>query len=267
MQERRAPGTRRAEVVRAALYAGPGNELRRDAPRNSLGQCAAGAPARDYALYHGARRAPGTRGHKRFTPHRRPEGPHPEHFPDADEPARKSGPLEYAKFVWPLRASPLNPESRYQIASSSKITRVESARHGGVLCAFQNGPAIGKDRHFIRRDAKANQEIVLSNVLNHRLQAKREFRKVKGAAPLVNLHRITPTERDVRLSLPSQIGVIVLCAGPAIRIPCLPDRLHAARPNIAGNQPPVKRFGATTQKDRKSTRLNSSHMSISYAVF
>src|SRR5689334_6230623 len=37
MQERLAPGTCRAEAVRAALYAGAGDELRGDAPRDRLG--------------------------------------------------------------------------------------------------------------------------------------------------------------------------------------------------------------------------------------
>src|SRR5579859_3665433 len=37
MQERLAPGTRRAEVVRAALYPGSGNQLRGNAPRDRAG--------------------------------------------------------------------------------------------------------------------------------------------------------------------------------------------------------------------------------------
>src|SRR6266480_5216089 len=42
-------------------------------------------------------------------------------------------------------------------------------------------------------------------------------------------------------------------------------RARRARPCRAG--PPRGRHAASGRRDRKSTRLNSSHMSISYAVF
>src|SRR2546430_17620367 len=58
-------------------------------------------------------------------------------------------------------------------------------------------------------------------------------------------------------------------------LPIYPARLRAARPARADalqNRRPAKRpraHGARTQRlrDRKSTRLNSSHSQISYAVF
>src|SRR6266496_5028923 len=38
-------------------------------------------------------------------------------------------------------------------------------------------------------------------------------------------------------------------------------------PEPSGYSGPYRRFGPTRRKDRKSTRLNSSHVEISYAVF
>src|SRR5438874_13706951 len=44
----------------------------------------------------------------------------------------------------------------------------------------------------------------------------------------------------------------------------LPPRLGAAAPDLAAG---LGRRGAAAPRDRKSTRLNSSHVEISYAVF
>src|SRR3712207_8263801 len=62
-----------------------------------------------------------------------------------------------------------------------------------------------------------------------------------------------------------QSPTLVGRAGP----PCIPG-LHDPAPNgPAGTDSPGRpgRGGRATPKDRKSTRLNSSHANISYAVF
>src|SRR5690348_17880720 len=43
--------------------------------------------------------------------------------------------------------------------------------------------------------------------------------------------------------------------------------IHCIAPENSASQAVAKRLGSTLQGDRKSTRLNSSHPSISYAVF
>src|SRR5699024_11953453 len=55
------------------------------------------------------------------------------------------------------------------------------------------------------------------------------------------------------------VGVLVGCPVPAQQSP---QRRHAVRGGASG-----RRLTAAGQLDRKSTRLNSSHVSISYAVF
>src|SRR3712207_7618032 len=42
---------------------------------------------------------------------------------------------------------------------------------------------------------------------------------------------------------------------------------YRERPYLGGNRPCWSRFDRSTRSDRKSTRLNSSHANISYAVF
>src|SRR6266480_6959212 len=50
-----------------------------------------------------------------------------------------------------------------------------------------------------------------------------------------------------------------VCSSDLVREPAAPVQVGAVRPHPAAHRPGVQ--------DRKSTRLNSSHMSISYAVF
>src|SRR6266481_1092713 len=68
-------------------------------------------------------------------------------------------------------------------------------------------------------------------------------------------------------------GVDEFCLGPSlppVRAHRDPRDLGLARPRSAGNRVDLvrgKRLVHTWSRDRKSTRLNSSHSSISYAVF
>src|SRR3712207_7003994 len=64
-----------------------------------------------------------------------------------------------------------------------------------------------------------------------------------------------------------QLRVVRAVAGPGVRCP-ESDRARPAAPAL-GSADPYRRAGrpATARQDRKSTRLNSSHANISYAVF
>src|SRR5437016_14255797 len=104
MQKRHASGTRRAAAVRAALHAFAGGRLFGDAAGDRAGQRAAWAPARNHEVHHRARRTPGARGDERTALDGRPEGANPEHFPNDDETAGNTRPIEHAKRVWTLRA-------------------------------------------------------------------------------------------------------------------------------------------------------------------
>src|SRR2546422_4984956 len=79
--------------MRSALHAVGRNGLRRDAPRDRSGQCAACPPARNHQLHFRKRGGPGARGHQRSAPCGRNESPRPEHLSDAHEPARKPRPV------------------------------------------------------------------------------------------------------------------------------------------------------------------------------
>src|SRR5690242_9324091 len=54
------------------------------------------------------------------------------------------------------------------------------------------------------------------------------------------------------------VGQIYLQENPLLREPLKPEHI---KPRLLGH------WGTSSGQDRKSTRLNSSHMSISYAVF
>src|SRR5207248_4352855 len=56
----------------------------------------------------------------------------------------------------------------------------------------------------------------------------------------------------------------VTSVGPIIAVRAIADALAAARAPVVGLSPIV---GGAAVRDRKSTRLNSSHRTISYAVF
>src|SRR5207249_6509217 len=78
------------------------------------------------------------------------------------------------------------------------------------------------------------------------LDADRPVRRVGGREPVVDV-RADRMERHA-----------------AVAVPLLARDLAAAQPPRARDPDAV---GAQAQRDRKSTRLNSSHVSISYAVF
>src|SRR3712207_7199843 len=70
---------------------------------------------------------------------------------------------------------------------------------------------------------------------------------------------------------PRRLATADRAVAPALRprpAPALPDADGAARPGLLGRAAPdPARVGGDAGQDRKSTRLNSSHANISYAVF
>src|SRR3712207_7659509 len=56
-------------------------------------------------------------------------------------------------------------------------------------------------------------------------------------------------------------------AGHGIRLPAVGNRWRAASPRGRDDRPRWLLHGEGGHRDRKSTRLNSSHANISYAVF
>src|SRR5699024_11770739 len=81
----------------------------------------------------------------------------------------------------------------------------------------------------------------------------------------------------VRSNAPGKVAAVKKLAVSLIR--CLPDPLRDSAPvsaigipeylfmNVAIKAPRIEKGASNDMKDRKSTRLNSSHVSISYAVF
>src|SRR5690606_41552255 len=67
------------------------------------------------------------------------------------------------------------------------------------------------------------------------------------------------------------VGQALLAGGAGVDLPvavlAIADRPHLRVRQPLGDQVIAHRIGAALAQDRKSTRLNSSHVKISYAVF
>src|SRR5699024_11217391 len=87
--------------------------------------------------------------------------------------------------------------------------------------------------------------------------------------------KINKCLRAARPILPVQIADQVLAEGdgavpPGGGVGVHPEAGHVLRhfqQERGGGVPPLVQLGLARRRDRKSTRLNSSHVSISYAVF
>src|SRR5207245_8779069 len=62
-------------------------------------------------------------------------------------------------------------------------------------------------------------------------------------------------------------GACGAAAGPQLRIGILAERRYLSQSQPSGTIASLRALGHQVMVDRKSTRLNSSHGSISYAVF
>ena len=132
--------------------------------------------------------------------------------------------------------------------SGADISRVKSARDGGVFGAFEDGTTVGEDGHFIGSDTKAKKKIILAHVVHNGGQAQFKSVEIHGAACFVNLHGIAAAQSDVRLGLAIEKRKILFRARATFRIAGHAHRLHVAAPNIAGNQPAREGFRMTGEK-------------------
>src|SRR2546430_12956966 len=68
-------------------------------------------------------------------------------------------------------------------------------------------------------------------------------------------------------SFPKRVGALKSIEGCETDAPILSKRKTISTPDSMASGRPKVRVAVSTPKDRKSTRLNSSHSQISYAVF
>jgi hypothetical protein len=125
-------------------------------------------------------------------------------------------------------------------ASGADVPGVEGARHGGVPGALENGASVGKYSHFKRRNSEAKQKVVLADVLDKGPQAGFEDAEVESPGSFVNLHGIATAHGDMGLGFSRKIGEIASGASAAFHVARHTDGLHAAGPDVARKQAPMK---------------------------
>ena len=88
---------------------------------------------------------------------------------------------------------------------------IQAARNGRVIGAFDNGPAIGKERDFIRIAPELqHKRIVLDLAMMS--QTAGHLGKVHGTAALMDPHGISSAKRDLRAALTRQMDELMLRA-------------------------------------------------------
>src|SRR6202030_4236267 len=99
---------------------------------------------------------------------------------------------------------------------------------------------VREDGHFVGSNPEANQKIVLTHVVDERLQAKSENAEVESPRAFMNLNGIATAHGDVGLGFSSKIGEITLGAGAAFGVARHTDGLQAAGPDVARKQSSMK---------------------------
>src|ERR1700728_1517033 len=128
------------------------------------------------------------------------------------------------------------------------VAGVEGTGHGGVLCAFQDGSAVGEDGHFVRGDPETEEEIVLADVIGRGGQPAPQCGQIYGATVLVNLDRIPPAHGDVGLRVAVEVGEFTTDAYRALEVARNAHGLEMAGPYIAREQSPrYARFASDQQ--------------------
>src|SRR5258708_26838210 len=117
-----------------------------------------------------------------------------------------------------------------------------------MLGALEDGASVGEDGHFIGSNPEAKQKIVLTHVVDERLQAKSENAEVEGAGAFVNLHGITTAHGDAGLGFYIKISKIAPGASAAFGIAPHSDGLHAAGPDVEREQAPMKGLGMAREE-------------------
>ena len=100
--------------------------------------------------------------------------------------------------------------------SVSYVTRVEAARESGVGGAFDDGPAVRKEGHFVWLFPELQDEVSMANAAVG-LKSFAKVAEINWAMMLVDLYRIASAKRNVRATGPSQVSKVPSPAGAAVR--------------------------------------------------
>ena len=128
------------------------------------------------------------------------------------------------------------------------VAGVEGAGDGGIGGAFEDGAAVGKDGHFVGRDAGAQEEIVAADISDGAGEAMLQLCEIERAGVFVDLNGVAAAHGDVRLGLAFEVGKFVAGAGAAGGIAWDVERLHMAGPDIAGDEAVMEGFGAAGEE-------------------
>jgi outer membrane protein insertion porin family len=123
--------------------------------------------------------------------------------------------------------------------SGTYVASVQSPCHRRVARASDDGTAVGKHGEAELTHLYAEQVVVAADLGSGGGQPGRQRRQVKPAAAFVDLHRIAPAQRHVRLRLALEESELVLHADRACRIPGHGQTLQAASPHLTTQQAAV----------------------------
>jgi hypothetical protein len=100
--------------------------------------------------------------------------------------------------------------------SATHKAGIQAARHGSVVGAFDNGPAIGKEGHLIG----IAPELEYKGVMFHRAvraQLSGHLGKIHWAVALMNLNRVSAAQSNLRPMLTCQVDEFMFLASLAAR--------------------------------------------------
>ncbi len=108
----------------------------------------------------------------------------------------------------------------YLRRSASYETGIKAASDGGVGCALDDRPSIGKQRHFIRFPPELEDKVVMTNLTMWRKLAGQKI-EVNRTLTFVDLNRVPATERYVRPGFTRKVDEVALIAAAAsLSWPC-----------------------------------------------
>jgi len=102
------------------------------------------------------------------------------------------------------------------------------------LRAFENCATVGENSHFIRRNAEAEKEFIVTDGFGGSSKARAEGGEIQRAETLMDLHGVAAAHSDVRLSVALEVGKIAAGAGTAVCVAGDFHGLETPRPDIAG---------------------------------
>src|SRR5215469_6951671 len=111
--------------------------------------------------------------------------------------------------------SRLSTKSRNRRGLRADVAGIEAARHARVGRAFDDGPAVRKERHFVWLVPELENEIVVTHGAEG-LQAAAELAEIYRTVPFVDLHRVSAAKGDMRPAFALEVNEIVLLTTPAV---------------------------------------------------